>query len=260
MSVASIDIEWPEEGYFNNSKEEDEQLLLLACNKVDRVLDIIRVMYCRMDNPLMNPGLPGLTPSGYSAVAIVRPDDSKRYRIIGTRLYGLTLVNGLGLELDNYEIDSIFKNSSLLDIALNCSNKYVPLLCKSILKRLSEAMYIPLIDSKFTYLMTTLEIIASPKYINFKKVKSKITPLIANNKQSYHQLSEELRVLSEEIRTEIVHNGKSLVEIQKDNYKKILLNLQSIIVKCAIAMSQSGCESIENIAEYREKRKKELGI
>ncbi|MEK4510487.1 hypothetical protein [Paenibacillus sp. FSL K6-2524] len=89
------------------------------------------------------------------------------------------------------------------------------MLSKLAIRRLSEAMYTPHIDSKFIYLMTTIETLTSREFLNFKKVKPKLLPLIVNTKKEYHTMSEELRGYSEGIRTEIVHNGKSLRDIKK---------------------------------------------
>ncbi|MCU6796813.1 hypothetical protein OB236_32280 [Paenibacillus sp. WQ 127069] len=259
MTVAVIELNWSDTGYYSNNKREDEKMLMDACNVVDRVLDVVRVSFSRMDNPLMNPGIPGLLRTGYSGMIIINPDTENEYRIVGSRLYGLTMVSGIGLDLNNDNIDSLVEDEFISVLECDDGN-YVSLLSKLALKRLSEAMYIPLIDSKFIYLMTTIETLASQQYLPFKKVKPRIIPLLVNTKEQYHSMSEELRIFSEDIRTEIVHNGKSLTDIQNNEYKKILLKLQSIIARLALALYKSNCSTEEELDNYRQQKMENMGI
>lgn len=259
MTVAVTEINWTDSSYYANQKNDDELMLLESCEKVDRVLDIVRVNFSRMDNPLMNPGIPGLLNTGYSGMVIFSPEIENEYRIIGHRLYGLTMVNGIGLDLDSQQIDSLINDEFAYFLDSSIDN-YVFNLSKLALKRLSEAMYIPMIDSKFIYLMTTIESIASPEYVQFKKAKSRIIPFLVSTKKQYHLLSNRLKVLSEEIRTEVVHNGKSITEIRKHEYKKILWELQSIIARLILAFKHSNCKTEEEMDEYRENKIKNLGI
>jgi hypothetical protein len=258
MTVAVIDLDHGSMSYYLNSKDEDELLLIEACNRLEQVMDIVRVNFCRMDNSLMNPGIAGLLSTGYSGMILISPDEENEYRIIGNRFYGLTMVNGIGLELNGQQIDNLLKSefsNMLTDEKTNAIKK----LSKLALRRLSEAMYIPHFDSKFIYLMTTIETLASREYLKFKKVKSKIVPLIVNSKAEYHALSEELRGYSEDVRTEIVHNGKLIADVSTE-YKKILLRLQFIIVRYVLALNNSECSTEEELEELRLLKLKELGL
>ncbi|WP_425800820.1 hypothetical protein ACHOLT_11730 [Desulfitobacterium sp. Sab5] len=259
VTLAKIWLEWPDNGYSENSREDDEILILKACEKVDRVMDFIRVMFCRMDLTVMNPGLAGLLHNGFSVVVLTAPQDNSYYRIAASRFYGLSMVNGLGLELDSDQIEDLC-NETDFSIIFNCSGDYSSELCKTALRRLSEAMYIPNIDSKFIYLMTTLETVASPDYMGFKKVKSRILPFIANSKKEYFTLADELQSFSEDIRTEIVHNGKSLTDIRNNEYKKILLRLQSYVTNFVLGVQRSNCSTNEDIEAFRIAKLRQLGI
>lgn len=259
ITLVVTEVDFPNEGYHNNLREDDETLILKACEQVDRIFDFIRVKFCRMDIPVMNPGLPGLLPDGFSGIILIDPEDFSHYRIVASRFYGLSMVNGLGLELDSQQIDSLC-NDNEFTILFDNSVSYASVLCKTALRRLSEAMYIPNLDSKFIYLMTTLETLASPNWIPFSKVKPRILPFIARSKQEYHFMSEELRIFSEDIRTEIVHNGKTLIEIRKGEYNKILLCLQSYIANFVFGVEHSKCKTNEELENFRTTRLKQLGI
>lgn len=259
MTLVLTQVDWPNEGYYGNLREDDETLILKACEQVDRLFDLIRVNYCRVDVPVTNPGLPGLLSNGYSGVILIDPQNSSHYRIAGSRFYGLSMVNGLGLELDSDQIDDLC-NDNDFSILLDTSGSYAFVLCKIAVRRLSEAMYIPSINSRFIYLMTTLETIASQEYMGFSEVKPKILPFIANTKHEYHVMSQELKVFSKEIRTEIIHNGKNLTDIRQGYYNKMLLQLQSYIVRFVLGVSSSNCKTKEELEDYRINRLIQLGI
>lgn len=258
MTVAVIELDHGSMSYYLNSKDEDEMMLMEACNRIEQVMDIVRVNFCRMDNSLMNPGIAGLLSTGYSGMILISPDEENEYRIIGNRFYSLTMVNGIGLDLDEQQIDILLQSdfsNMLMDEEPNAIKK----LSKLALRRLSEAMYIPHIDSKFIYLMTTIDTLASREYLNFKGVKSKIVPFIVKSKVEYHALCEELRGYSEGIRTEIVHNGKLIADVSTE-YKKILLRLQFIIVRYVLALNNSECSTEEELEELRLLKMKELKL
>ncbi|MEH7526259.1 hypothetical protein V7149_23780, partial [Bacillus sp. JJ1503] len=140
-------------------------------------------------------------------------------------------MNGLGLNIENnLENDKIGKFNNFNNIITSNRKDDVLLLCRSAVKRLNESMYMNNLDTSFIYLMSTLEMIASDRFIKFEKVKSKIVPFIASDKKFYHRLSEELKRFSMEIRTEVVHNGKPLHEVAPEDYEKILFRLQGIIL------------------------------
>lgn len=152
MTVAVIELDHGSMSYYLNSKDEDETMLIEACNRIEQVLDIVRVNFCRMDNSLMNPGIAGLLGTGYSGMILISPDEENEYRIIGHRFYSLTMVNGLGLELTEQQID-ILLQSEFSNMLIEEEPNTIKKLSKLALRRLSEAMYIPHVDSKFIYLM-----------------------------------------------------------------------------------------------------------
>ena len=99
---------------------------------------------------------------------------------------------GIGLKLDdlsdedNYGVrsDNIF-----FDIIFGDRNDEIALLCQNVLHKLNEVLYMPSFETSFIFLMSAFETLASNKYINFKKAKSKILPFISCSKDEYNELS-----------------------------------------------------------------------
>ncbi|PPB08843.1 hypothetical protein [Brevibacillus laterosporus] len=260
MTLAIFDFDYNYEDLYEHSHEDDLMLISRISEKVDRALDVIRVHYCNVNNLMTCPGISGLLPNGYSAVIALYPDDEANYRILTGKIYGSLIVGGIGLSLEDREIFTLMDEEKFSKIVSDQSNDYVPLTCRNALKRLSEAMYIPNVNSKFIYLMTTLETIASPKYLAFQKVKGKLLPFISESKKQYDELSDYMRFLSEDLRTEVVHNGKDLIQIRGAKYKTDLFNIQSFIVRCVDYMYSSACKSIDELESYRTELRKKLGV
>lgn len=260
MTLAIFEFDYNYDDLSNHKHDDDLLLINKITEKIDRVLDVVRLHFCSVGDLLSCPGIPGLLPNGFSTVISLNPDDETDYRVLVGKIYGATIVGGLGLELNYNNIQRLLIERSYTVIVSDPSNDYVPLICRNAIKRLSEAMYIPNLNSKFIYLMTTLETIASPDYLNFKKVKSKILPFVAKSTQEYHMLSEYMRYLSEDIRTEVVHNGKDLITLIGSEYKSELFKIQSLIVRCIEGIYYSGCKTVDELDVYRDKQKDNLGV
>ena len=106
------------------------------------------------------------------------------------------------------------------------------MLCQNVLHKLNEVLYMPSFETSFIFLMSAFETLASNKYINFKKAKSKILPFISCSKDEYNELSKFFKTMSENYRTEVVHNGKSLFELYKGRTNDIERELNKI--RCLI--------------------------
>lgn len=236
--------------------EERKKFLSSIIDKVNRTLDFIRINYCNVVNQLELPGIPSVLEDGFSLVLILNPVDENIYKVLVERLYGLRVVDGIGLMYDGEGI----VDDSLFYTLFSTEEDEISILCKSIVKRINEAMYIPDIDSRFIYLMSTIETLASPKYIGFSDVKKKIGPIICESKERYHEFGHEMRNISQNIRTEIVHNGKSLVALRPGDYEKILINLQSLLVRTIIKITSNSIKSYDELEAFIELRKEELDI
>lgn len=236
--------------------EERKNFLSSVIEKVNRTLDFIRIYYCNVANQLELPGIPSVLEDGFSLVLLLNPTDENMYKVLVERLYGLRVVDGMGLMYDVKDIidDPIFYT------LFSEEEDEISLLCKSIIKRVNEAMYIPDIDSRFIYLMSTIETLASPKYIGFGDVKKKIGPIICENKQRYHEFGREMRDVSQNLRTEIVHNGKSLVELKPNDYKRLLVNLQGLLVRTILEITSNSIKSYDELEAFIELRKRKLDI
>ncbi|HCZ9905040.1 TPA: hypothetical protein SGC98_000531, partial [Staphylococcus aureus] len=128
--------------------------------------------------------------------------------------------------------------------------------------RVSESMYMNNLNTSFVYLLSTLEMLSSREYLNFKKTKSKILPFISYSKYQYHKCSEYLRNISENLRTEIIHNGKSIFDLY-DNYEDVykLLNwIKLIIIEYISNIVKKNIQTFDDLEKERKKIINSLGI
>lgn len=192
--------------------------------KADRTLDIIRINENNFGVPEQLPGIPGITSNGWQVAEQLT--DHKLRTINGKVMFMIR--EGIGL----YPID--LSSNIYEDKLYNClyvTSNEINLLFREAIHRVSESMYMNNLNTSFVYLLSTLEMLSSREYLNFKKTKSKILPFISYSKYQYHKCSEYLRNISENLRTEIIHNGKSIFDLY-DNYEDVykLLNWIKLII------------------------------
>ncbi len=98
--------------------------------------------------------------------------------------------------------------------------------------------------------------LASDNYMQFKKVKTNIVPFIAASKSDYHKKCGKLRDTSEYIRTEIIHNGKSLYDIMDNNSEinKLLEFLVDTIVTYCENVVKSEIYDENELIKERDRR------
>lgn len=206
--------------------------------KADRTLDIIRINENNFGVPEQLPGIPGITSNGWQVAEQLT--DHKLRTINGKVMFMIR--EGIGL----YPID--LSSNIYEDKLYNClyvTSNEINLLFREAIHRVSESMYMNNLNTSFVYLLSTLEMLSSREYLNFKKTKSKILPFISYSKYQYHKCSEYLRNISENLRTEIIHNGKSIFDLY-DNYEDVykLLNWIKLII----------IEYISNIVKKKDRK------
>ncbi|EVT39294.1 hypothetical protein Q581_01347 [Staphylococcus aureus M1532] len=223
--------------------------------KADRTLDIIRINENNFGVPEQLPGIPGITSNGWQVAEQLT--DHKLRTINGKVMFMIR--EGIGL----YPID--LSSNIYEDKLYNClyvtSNK-INLLFREAIHRVSESMYMNNLNTSFVYLLSTLEMLSSRKYLNFKKTKSKILPFISYSKYQYHKCSEYLRNISENLRTEIIHNGKSIFDLY-DNYEDVykLLNwIKLIIIEYISNIVKKNIQTFDDLEKERKKIINSLGI
>ncbi|HGZ3999346.1 TPA: hypothetical protein ACOHB4_000814 [Staphylococcus aureus] len=223
--------------------------------KADRTLDIIRINENNFGVPEQLPGIPGITSNGWQVAEQLT--DHKLRTINGKVMFMIR--EGIGL----YPID--LSSNIYEDKLYNClyvTSNEINLLFREAIHRVSESMYMNNLNTSFVYLLSTLEMLSSREYLNFKKTKSKILPFISYSKYQYHKCSEYLRNISENLRTEIIHNGKSIFDLY-DNYEDVykLLNwIKLIIIKYISNIVKKNIQTFDDLEKERKKIINSLGI
>ncbi|HDR4407856.1 TPA: hypothetical protein QCP93_001255 [Bacillus cereus] len=224
--------------------------------KVNRTLDLIRVFLCNVTDQEKLPSYPGICSEGFSSILLV--NNNNEYIPFVCKIHTLSVVEGLGLYLDD---TSSYTEDPLYNILYgDVDTCYVFDIIRQAVKRLNQSMYIPDPNSRFVYLMSTLEVICSPEYIGFSEVRKIIAAIICSDKDLYLKFGDKLRELSEIHRTNVVHNGKDIFEEQFENMNKNLLLLQSIIVKCIYGLIKSGAKNEEEFFDFIEMKKSKLDV
>ncbi|HFQ1412779.1 TPA: hypothetical protein ACHALY_001504 [Staphylococcus aureus] len=220
--------------------------------KADRTLDIIRINENNFGVPEQ---LPGITSNGWHVAEQLT--DHKLRTINGKVMFMIR--EGIGL----YPID--LSSNIYEDKLYNClyvTSNEINLLFREAIHRVSESMYMNNLNTSFVYLLSTLEMLSSREYLNFKKTKSKILPFISYSKYQYHKCSEYLRNISENLRTEIIHNGKSIFDLY-DNYEDVykLLNwIKLIIIEYISNIVKKNIQTFDDLEKERKKIINSLGI
>ncbi|HAR4339147.1 TPA: hypothetical protein ACXD3O_001529 [Staphylococcus aureus] len=223
--------------------------------KADRTLDIIRINENNFGVPEQLPGIPGITSNGWQVAEQLT--DHKLRTINGKVMFMIR--EGIGL----YPID--LSSNIYEDKLYNClyvTSNEINLLFREAIHRVSESMYMNNLNTSFVYLLSTLEMLSSREYLNFKKTKSKILPFISYSKYQYHKCSEYLRNISENLRTEIIHNGKSIFDLY-DNYEDVykLLNwIKLIIIEYISNIVKKNIQTFDDLEKERKKIINSLGI
>ncbi len=223
--------------------------------KADRTLDIIRINENNFGVPEQLPGIPGITSNGWQVAEQLT--DHKLRKINGKVMFMIR--EGIGL----YPID--LSSNIYEDKLYNClyvTSNEINLLFREAIHRVSESMYMNNLNTSFVYLLSTLEMLSSREYLNFKKTKSKILPFISYSKYQYHKCSEYLRNISENLRTEIIHNGKSIFDLY-DNYEDVykLLNwIKLIIIEYISNIVKKNIQTFDDLEKERKKIINSLGI
>lgn len=224
--VALFEYPFSSDKFSQNIPIEEFAFLEKICYKVDRALDYLRLTQCYFGNREILPGIPGII--GNFRRGIVIDVENKLSRELLGHVYNIYTNPGIGLYVDfinnNDSFYKIMSDINRTDVVYNT--------CRGALARVNEAMYFNNINTSFVYLMSTLEMLASHEYIQFKKVKTYILAFVATNKTDYYQKSERLKNISKTIREQVVHNGKNLYDLFDDHNEasKLLNFLTELIV------------------------------
>lgn len=163
---------------------------------------------------------------------------------------------GIGMHLETYEDSRFYK------LFFSDRDDEIAKLCKSGMRRLTESLYMPSYEMSFIYLMSTIESLVSSTYMKFQDTKSKMLTLISSSKEIYHEKSKYYYNLSKNVRTDIIHNGKTLYEhYENKGYIKFMLNRLYVDIEEFIwFMFESGALDQKQLDEKLKEKRKIIGI
>ena len=239
------------------SPDDDERILSLASKDAERALDLFRFYYssyCTIAPTVPRAGDMG---DGYSYSYI-------DCRGLTVQKYSKKLIYSQGI-LISYDqividVDSFLKIFADLDISGEFS-AYV----EYALKLNREILFQDNFTSKFVQTMTLFEYLAFPNNCKiFKEVKKEISALVCENEKEYNFLLNRFYELTSKkdfgYRTQIVHNGKELIEMSSEKYfvKNLLEELQYYISKYIfVCLGVRNIFSMDDFFKYRSKEKQD---
>lgn len=259
-TLAMFESPFSEEEYDGGGDLEDEFILLeKICDIVNRAMNYILLCYCDITNPSIIPGIPGII-DGFRSGYVLDINSPRRRSVLG-KVYSISFQyeEGEGLSID--KIPHSVYNVSMYKYLFSNRNDELYLNCRTALMRVCEAMYMNNYNISFVYLMSTLDMLDPVNY-NFDKIKSHILPFISDSKNKYFTLGKELKFISENIRTEIIHNGKNIYDLV-DNENEIY-NILRKITECIVCYCNevllTGIQSFEDLKTEKKRLQRILKL
>lgn len=210
----------------------DEEIVKKAISKASIIVDYIKFKFCSLVNPRTMPARLGQVSTGQTLLLMYHGKGSPFTRIIDTTIYSNTVTAGKGLEIES----EVFTDFPLLKSDIN---EVGHVACQS-LRMYSSALEENDDTGKFIEIMRLFEFIADPLgFTKFKEVRVKIAAHIVENGSDIQRLQEEFKYYSsgdneDGLRTEIIHNGKSLDTLitNVSERSELFIKLQSYIKIC----------------------------
>lgn len=250
-SIAILEYPFTIEEFTNNVPLNDFYTLEKVCYEVDKSLDQIRLLKCNFLSKETLPGLPGII-KGFRYGIVANMETNQCREVLGEVCH-INYLPGIGLDIDTYDIEF---NEEYNILFKKERDDEVFKKCRHALRRINEAYYFNNVNTSFIYLMSTLEMLPSSEYMDFQKVRTRILPFVATSKTEYNYKCDRLKNIYQNIRTQIVHNGKSLYDIidNSNELNELLSFLVSTIIQyCVVVVTLDICDS-DTIDEERKKK------
>ena len=219
---------------FPNTKDE---LIKKATSQAEEVINVFRYLYSNFDKVSNLPQRAGFIKENlcgfllyFCSVQASTFISGKNYvsnQAIGTGLK-------INLQLMKPTIEQFFS-------ALYKNDTTVSSIIKHALRLYSDILYLPTATNKYMQAMTLIDYLGNPfEYQKMQKNKTKIAPFSADSLSQYNKICERFKYLTSKkdengkeigLRTNIIHNGKTIESLIPEGYKidLILRELQLYI-------------------------------
>lgn len=227
-----------------------DELIKKAINQAEEIINIFRFIYSNFDKVSNLPQRAGFIKGNLCGFLSFSCAMQAATFISGKNyIASQTIGNSLNVDISmmrpsiDYIFSSIYQNETMI------SN-----IIKHALRLYSDILYLPTATNKFMQAMTLIDYLGNPfEYQKMQKNKAQIAPFSADSYTQYNFICERFKYLTSQkdengkeigLRTNIIHNGKSLESLIFEGYKidMILKELQLYI-----------CNFINGILEYCDK-------
>ncbi|GAB1773227.1 hypothetical protein [Priestia megaterium] len=244
---------------------ERNRVLDRSFEKADDVLNVFRYIYSNFDKASNLSQKAGYINSIYSGLLIFYPE-LYTFDFVKEKYKMNNQILGQGLFINQQEHkETLDKHFSIFKE--DCGE--VGNILKHSLRLYSNIVQSNNLTNKFMQAMSLIEYLANPfEYEKMQVAKTKLLPFTANNRQVYHELCERFKLLTSlkdekgkqiGLRTNIVHNGRTLEEMLEKDYEGNLLIRELQLYVCnyiekAFDYYQEEWDYFVNIRELRFKQ------
>lgn len=209
------------------------EIIRKCYSRVSCISDYLRFKYCKLNGHTSLPSRIGQVSTGESLVLMFNGIGSPFTRIINEQIFVSTLTKGNGL---NVAEDSLFEEFKLFEHDIAATGH----VAKNALEMYSSALEENTATGKFIQIIRLFEFIANPiNYERFQNVRQSIAAHVAKSVHDIHRLSSEFKYYSsgdnqDGLRTEIIHNGKTIEELIPSNSEldDLFIKLQGYLHLC----------------------------
>lgn len=232
-------------------------LLDLLCKKVDRAMNYIILSKCNIRNQDKMPGISGIYNrfryGQYFNIEerVINPILGRVFKLYNKSDNALILENFIPSQEDKILYDCLYSERSD-EVIVNC---------REALSRICEAMYITNYTISLTYLFDTVDML-DPTNSNINISIKHALHFLCKSKLEYYSLWNELKTLSENFRTPLLHHGKNIYDIvsTEEEIYGLFNKISNLIVDYCKVVFSTGITQFSKLDEERRDRIKKIGI
>lgn len=202
-----------------------DKLIKEAFNQAEEIVNIFRYIFCNFDKVSNLPQRAGYI-----------KDNLCGFLLFSCAMQASTFISGknyianktIGIPL-KVNVEHMKPTIDFLFNSLYKNNTEVSNILKHAIRLYSDILYMPTATNKFMQAMTLIDYLGNPfDFQNMQKNKAKIAPFSADSYTQYNKICERFKLLTSQkddagnqigLRTNIIHNGKSIEELIVEGYK-----------------------------------------